>query len=125
MVAERVYTVEEYFDGPVSGVADFAGRPHLYKRIFDEVEDEYSSQFDLTPIDPALLAIILEKWAIWQRWEICFARKKVPLDSHPGYGGRDPEYDRLHKTIEGLKGRVSAPAIRATGDFRALATPDP
>jgi len=125
MAAERVYTVEDYYDGPVSGVADFAGRPHFYQRLFDEAEEEYGSEFDLTPISPTLLALVLEKWAIWRRWELRFARKEVPSDSHPGYGGKDPEYDRFQKSIDELKAAVAISPIRVSGEFRPLASRKP
>jgi len=121
MATEQVYTVEEYYDGPVSGVADFAGQPHFYQRVFDDARDEYGPEFDLTPISQQLLALVLEQWTIWRRWEFRFARKEVSLDSHPGYGGRDFEYDRLQTVIQKLKAASAGPSVRVCGVFRPLA----
>ena len=37
---EPVYTVEDYYDGPREGVADFQGKSHVYKCQFSETDDD-------------------------------------------------------------------------------------
>jgi hypothetical protein len=48
---DRVYTVNEYYDGPKLGVADYHGKPHIYQKQFSEEDDEYTDRFLLTDID--------------------------------------------------------------------------
>jgi hypothetical protein len=59
----------DYYDGPRSGFADFEGRPHAYRALWDVAEDDFDAEgrFALMPITPQLLAIALEDWAIWRR----------------------------------------------------------
>ncbi len=37
---ERVYTVNDYHDGPILGVADFNGTPHIYKAEWNQTTEE-------------------------------------------------------------------------------------
>jgi hypothetical protein len=36
MIWCRVYTVNDYYDGPRPGIADYQGRPHAYESQFNE-----------------------------------------------------------------------------------------
>lgn len=47
---ERVYTVNEYYDGPRKGIADYCGEPHLYECILNESDGDYSGLFRLSPM---------------------------------------------------------------------------
>ncbi len=118
-MADQVYTVEKYYDGPVSGTADFSGRPHIYRRLFDDAEDEYGSEFDLTPIDQSLLFLILECWAIWRHWQNRFILLEVSVDSHPGHGGRDADYDQLQSLIKARMDEITDKPVRGIGAFRS------
>src|SRR5690349_8375478 len=75
---ERVYTVTEYYDGPRGGVADFGGAPHVYRSLFLDVEDEYDSdRYELSPLSSDALALALEDWAIWERFESAYRTGQV------------------------------------------------
>jgi hypothetical protein len=67
---EYVFTVTEYFDGPRKGIANYQGNPHFYECIFDEVKDDYSGVFQLTPLDSETLKLAMEDWEIWRRWNL-------------------------------------------------------
>src|SRR2546430_8411304 len=69
MSFERVYTVNDYYDGPRSGIADHGGQPYYYDCEWDEEADDYADIFILTPVDSDTLALALEQWAIWREWE--------------------------------------------------------
>ena len=75
---ERVYTVNDFYDGPRLGVADYNGQPHLYESRWDDSEgrwegekgeEGYLDNFWLSPITAEELVLVLEDWAIWERWE--------------------------------------------------------
>jgi hypothetical protein len=69
MNPDRVLTVDEYYDGPRLGVAELNGVPYIYEAEFDHSTDECGDTYFLSPIDPELLALVLEDWAIWCRWD--------------------------------------------------------
>jgi hypothetical protein len=80
---ENVHTVSDYWDAPLTGVADYRGQPHHYERIFDETSDEWSNTFILIPLDNETFQLLLEDWEIWSRWSRAQRSGKVRLDSHP------------------------------------------
>src|SRR5215470_2005458 len=100
MTCERVYTVNDYYDGPRRGVANFRGKPHVYESQFSDFEDEYTDRFLLMEIESEVLQMVLEDWAIWLRWHAAYQRGDVSLDTHPAL----PE-DRLrHEALTQLVG---------------------
>ena len=66
---DRVYTVNDYYDGPRLGIADVDGVPHIYEAEFDYSSDEYGDTYFVSPVDEGLLALVLEDWEIWLRWQ--------------------------------------------------------
>jgi len=56
---ERVHAVIDYIDDVVEGVADFEGRPHHFRRVFDTEADEYRDVFELRPMDEETFAEVL------------------------------------------------------------------
>ena len=80
---ERVYTIDAYHDGPVLGVADYRGKPHVYERQFNTDEDDFAEHFRLSEIDAALLQLILEKWDNRLRWSAAFQQRETGIDTHP------------------------------------------
>jgi len=105
---ERVFTVTDYFDGPRQGIANFQGQPHFYECIFDEVVDEYSDSYQLTPINGAIFDLAKEDWAIWQRWELAFHTGKATIESHPAL----PQDRARHEEIR----TIVDPALKTDGN---------
>ena len=119
MTFERVYSVMDYFDGPRGGVAEFFGRPHRYQCKWDKELDDRAESFILTPISNDILALELEQWALWRKWELAFHRGDVQQSSHPGLGGTDARYDELKRIIKDRSVEESPATWRAKGLFRA------
>jgi hypothetical protein len=68
---ETVYTVDDYYDGPRGGVADFDGRPHYYQSLFfDEPLDSDENRFELSPISADTRDLAIEAFLLWQRWQV-------------------------------------------------------
>ena len=74
----------------------FSGSPHLYECIFDEVNDDCSDLFRLTPIDVETFQLAMEDWNIWRCWEFAFHTGKADLSSHPAL----PQDASRHKELE-------------------------
>jgi len=83
MISERIYCVWDFWDVPREGIANFQGRPHVYKCQFSEAEDEWTDLFWLMEIDPDLLALDQERMVIFSRWNLEFEAGKAALESHP------------------------------------------
>ena len=105
---ERVFTVTDFFDGPLEGIANFQGMPHAFRRMFDYQRDEYSDIYQLKPIDADTLRLALEQWGIWLRWQTAFHRGEVGQESHPALPAERDRYDQLK--------RILAPALEVPED---------
>jgi hypothetical protein len=101
MNPDRVLTVNEYYDGPRLGVAELNGVPQIYEAEFDHSTDEYGDTYFLSPIDPELLALVLEDWAIWCRWDATHKRGEATLASHPALPHERKRHEELKRTIGG------------------------
>jgi hypothetical protein len=120
-VWERVYTVNDYYDGPRRGIADFCGKPHIYESEFSDIEDEYTNSFVLVQIESELLDLVLEDWAIWLRWQAAYQHREVSLDTHPALPHERQRHEELKQRIGGrLRVEPSEAVARATAEFRNL-----
>ena len=96
MAWDRVYTVNDYYDGPRLGIADVDGVPNVYEAEFDHSTEEYGDTFFVSPVDEGLLALVLEDWEIWLRWNSAFKRGEVTVKSHPAL----PEDRQRHEVLK-------------------------
>jgi len=99
---DDVYTVDDYWDGPRQGVANFRGEPHAYECIFDYVLDDWSNLFRLTPLGRDALEFAIEAWEIWRRWSTAHHAGKARLESHPAL----PHERQRYFQLKGLLDRI-------------------
>jgi hypothetical protein len=118
-MSDQIYTVEDYWDGPREGFATFEGRPHHYKSIFDESEDDWTQTFRLTPIEPDILPLVLEAWGIWSRWKEAFDAGKTTLASHPALPEDKARADYLVSVISEFVPRNESRSFVARGEFHS------
>jgi hypothetical protein len=118
MAYERVFTVDDYYDGPRSGIASYLGRPHHYFCEWDEARGDYSDTFRLTPIDEETFSLAMERWSIWEQWDAAFRRGEVAQSTHPGLPGSNPRYAELQRTLEARLALRPAIRKRKHGTFR-------
>ena len=64
---EIVHTMDAYYDGPFSGIADYAGVPHFYQAQWNELEN-YHDHYQISPVNSETFKLALEAWALWNRW---------------------------------------------------------
>jgi hypothetical protein len=119
MIWERIYTENEHYDGPVFGIADYRGAPHVYDREWHPSRSQYGPRCRLSPIDPDLLAIVFEDWEIWRRWDAARREGRLSVEIEERVLPEDwarheaisiPVGDRLEKLRGG--------PIEAIGQFR-------
>ncbi|MEN3950720.1 hypothetical protein [Iodidimonas sp. SYSU 1G8] len=92
---DRVLTIDDYFDQPLKGVAEYRGRPHYYNRQFDRETDAYLDVFILTPLDAEAFELAMAAWGIWLDWKMAFRRGEVPANSHPPHEPETSSYGQL------------------------------
>lgn len=116
---QSVHTVNEFYDGPIFGVADYEGTPHVYEAPWDDVEEQYGPLFRLSTIEPELLALILEDWAIWLRWETAFHEGLTPHETHPALPVDRRRHEELKAQIGGRFDEKRGGPILKRGEFRS------
>jgi hypothetical protein len=114
---ERVYTMPDYYDGPRGGLANFGGRPHIYRSLWADIDRKAPDVFELIPIDAETLALALEDWEIWRRWEAAYAHKEVAHETHPAIPAGRARHEELAAMLESrLSVRIPTP-VTAVGEF--------
>ena len=124
MCWERVVTIDYFHDGPRHGVAFLDGKPHVYDSVFDEAEDEYSDEFELPPIDAALVPLIEERRRIQNNWALAFRAGETSLDNHPALPVDRGRYEELNAILDPLLATKSENAPRRIAEFRIIDTID-
>lgn len=117
-VFEIVHTVTDFYDGPRAGIADLNGSPHLYQAEWDTELDDYADTFLLMPIDLETLALALEDWAIWQRWEDAFHHGLADQSSHPALSSDRQRHEELKRLLSGRLQADAKSSVRKCGEFR-------
>lgn len=121
---ECVFTVTDYYDGPLKGVANYLKRPHFYERIFDGEKDAYSEVFRLSPLDTEIFQLAIEDWDIWRRWEIAFHTGKADIGTHPALPHEAKRHAELKSVLD--KSLIIEPrnAVARIGQFEVLGEPN-
>jgi len=121
---EQVYTVNDFWDMPRAGFADVDGVPHVYRSIWsDEVDDwDPNGRFELSPVPPRSLALALEDWAIWRRWEEAYYAHQTTDTEHPALPVDRARHEELAPIVQQAleidpsARRVATATFRARGD---------
>jgi hypothetical protein len=124
---ERVYTVNDYYDGPRGGTADFGGVPHVYRNLCYDTEygdpawDPDDDRFELSPVAPEVLAMDVEAYTLWGRWQAAYFAGRAPdaPDEGPRVLPEDAErYAELERLLAGRLVVDPARRVVARGEFR-------
>jgi hypothetical protein len=120
MATERVYAVWDYYDGILTGVADYGGVPHYFQRDWNPKESDELPIFELTPIEPAMFELVQEQWQIFRTWELAAAYGEVSHDTHPGLPGQHERYAELEEVLQVVRASKGNGAIHARADFQPV-----
>lgn len=121
--SEIVHTVWDYFDGPLSGIANFNGKPHYFTAVFVEAIDDYDrgdggyGLFRLQPIDAQYFRMAMEDWEIWLRWNKAFHSGSALLETHPALPEDRPRHDHLKAAMRDRLEFDLAKSFDARGRF--------
>jgi len=114
---ERVYTMTDFYDGPRGGIALVGGRPHTYDSLFLDDNDD-QDLFELRLVDDETLALAVEDWAIWLRWEDAFYAGTATIETHPALPADRARHDEIAPIINARLDAFPGPPIRARAEFR-------
>lgn len=114
---EQVHTMTHYYDGPHGGVADFNGKPHVYRSLWKDLDRGCDDVFELMPIDAETLTLALESWSIWTRWLAAFNCGETSIETHPALPTDRERSEHLKAQLDRLLAIESSTAITATADF--------
>lgn len=117
---QKVHTVNDYWDGPRFGVADYDGQPHIYESAFDDFSDDCPDTYRLSPIEPELFDLIRRDWAIWEKWLAEFKAGRVAKSSHPCLPGDKPEQEKIKEQIGDRFQIDPAGCLRKKAEFRQV-----
>ena len=120
MKFEKVHTVNDYYDRPVEGVADYIGEPHKFKLLFDENIDEFSTDFELQKISSKEFDLIIESWSLWLKWNDKMKLTKEELDSHTVLLNDRKRYEELEFQIKELGDRSKFFRFKSKGFFNRI-----
>jgi len=113
--SEHVYFVADFYDGILSGVADFGGTPHWFQCAEEKFWDVDERTYRLTPMDENWLALEVEQHSIWQRWEAQHNAGDVLIGAHPG--DANARYIEIEHLLKAKRDDMAASIIIACGTF--------
>lgn len=117
---EIVFTENEWYDGPRAGVANVNGKPHRFKSLFDETEDQFLGTFLVWPVDQRVVELEQEQWRIFAGWNELYEAGTATTDSHPGHGGKSERWDEIEVILKSNRREVSPFARRAQAELVPL-----
>ena len=120
---ERVHVENNWHDGPRAGIADVNGIAHRFECIFDEEQDEWTSEYLIAPVDDETLALEKEQFRIFLSWREKFDQGLATIDTHPAHGGVDKRWDELERELQSRRSIDRDVARRAVADFKLAKGP--
>ena len=120
VVFEKVYAYWDWHDGPLLGVADFCGQPHVFLREFNEELDEYARFYRLAPLPPDALPLVEEAWTIWTRWLRANRAGLTGIETHPALPEDSVRHDVLHEQLRIYERAAASSSVVRDAEFQAL-----
>ena len=115
LTLERVYTVDDWYDGARSGAADYEGRPHAYRSLHLDFEtwNPDEDRFELTPLSDEILSWMLERDALFRRWdaERQAGRTAPGAEEPPALPADRARYAELERLIAGAIERAGSRVV--------------
>ncbi len=122
MLHDIVYTVEDWYDGPRDGYADYRQKPHFYRSLhFDnDVYNPDEDRFELTPVSGQVVQWALVQHTLWQKWDKAYRAGTLPEEPDESIRilAEDlPRYHELCTLIEKDRQENAASSFVVRGQF--------
>jgi hypothetical protein len=101
MKKEKVYSVEVFWEIPISGMADFENKAHFFDAVEDEIlDDKDTCQYNLIPLDEEIVKAVLRKKELWQKWQSANDGGEMEDENYPILSTDRAEYENLKNLID-------------------------
>lgn len=124
---EVVHVVEDWYDGPRTGYADYQQHPHFYRSLHLEIDSGHNynpdeDRFELTPVPEQVVEWAIASHQLWLRWDEARRAGTLPQEAHDEV--RILREDRarnqqLRDMIEQHWAKRSVPSFIVRGEFHA------
>lgn len=104
---EQVVACWDWWDGPILGLTDNRGTPHLFERMFDDLQDEWSNLYRLMPVTDDEYTLLMELWQIWLDFQ-----RADPPSGHGVWGALPQDVERRDELDQVLEALLSHDAER-------------
>ena len=80
---DRVYTTDDWYDGPRAGAADYRGAPHYYRSLYLDTPkwDPKEDRFELTALSTEALEWAVEADRLFSRWDAARRAGTLPPEA--------------------------------------------
>ncbi len=84
---ETVYVVDDWYDGPRSGFADYKQQPHSYRSLHLDINssadyDYDEDRFELTPVSAQALEWAIASHQLWNKWNEAYRAGILPEEAN-------------------------------------------
>ena len=84
---ETVYVVEDWYDGPRSGFANYQQQPHFYRSLFLDIEinsdyDPDENRFELTPVSEQVVEWAVASHYLWLKWNEAYRAGTIAQEAN-------------------------------------------
>ncbi|WP_419903660.1 hypothetical protein [Kiloniella sp.] len=121
---ERVLMVWDVHDGPLTGITLYKGAPHYFTCEFDEAIDDYPDLFELYPVSDDFLKLAQINMETFQKWKKEFHNEHTTLKTHPNYGDKNTEYNRIRRLLDDAFRKLKPLENTFLPEFKALPDQD-
>jgi len=108
--SEPIHVIEEWYDGPRTGAADYRGAPHHYRSLYLDSErgNPREDRYELTPLTSEALEWLVEANTLFQHWDAARQGGTLPPEATedglspdaPAVFPEDrPQYEMLQRRI--------------------------
>lgn len=98
-----VYTIEEFWDCPREGVAEYQGKAVYYNCLFDEEADDWSEVYELRELREESLERIFAEEGNWRDWSHNPRKKML----HAAGQGVELQQSFIHKAGEIIRRKAT------------------
>ena len=93
---EHVHVEGNWYDGPLSGIANMQGKPHYF--AVDHAGPLHDAYL-VWPVEPAILELEKTNYEMFVEWWNRFERGEAELSAHPMHSATDSAYNKQKEQL--------------------------
>jgi hypothetical protein len=121
---ERVYTVDIFWDFPISGIADFQGKPYFFD-LKEDSDEESDSIYNLIPIEKEIYDLLIEKFELWKAFQDYIQKGEHTEDSGPVLEKDRERFDFLKNKIDSYLFLHQSQSFKTKASFKIIEEKQP